>query len=257
MRARSIFTAAAVALFLCVGAMALSLAKPRAALSGHAALPSLVLWAWERPVELPDLGPGIAVAFLAQSIDLRVDGYDVDSRRQPLVVSPATPLIAVTRIESRQAPPASERAAVDAIADLVVATARLPRVAGLQIDFDATATQRPFYRALIRRVRTLADPAVPVSMTALASWCAGDSWLGDVEVDEVVPMLFRMGEMRHLFEGLAASADRARPRCGAALGTSLDEPYAIVPGGRRIYVFNPNLWTPAAVAAARRLAGQS
>ena len=237
--------------------MAMSLAQPRAGLSRRAVLPSLMLWAWERPVQLPELAPGIGVAFLAQSIELRADGFDVHSRRQPLVVSPGTPLIAVTRIESRQAPPAGERAAVDAIAQLVVATARLPRVAGLQIDFDATAAQRSFYRALIRRVRALADPALPLSMTALASWCAGDSWLGDVDADEVVPMLFRMGELRHVFEELAASGERAGPKCGTALGTSLDEPYTIIPGARRIYVFNPNPWTPAAVAAARRQAGQS
>ncbi len=37
-------------------------------------------------------------------------------------------------------------------------------------------------------------------MTALASWCAGDDWLRDLPVDEAVPMLFRMGVEKNLFQ---------------------------------------------------------
>jgi hypothetical protein len=221
-------------------------------------LPKLMLWAWDRPVELLDLDSAIGVAFLAQTIDLRKQGLDVRPRRHPLLVSSHTPLMAVTRIEAPAgAPPATDAGAVEAVAALVVKTSSLPRVAGLQIDFDATASQRGFYRALIARVRVLADPATPLSMTALASWCSGDPWLDAAAVDEVVPMLFRMGGAAQAFGGIAASDDQARPECRRALGTSLDEPMAIKTGGRRIYVFNPEPWTPETVAAVRRLAGET
>src|SRR5215212_6468483 len=62
-------------------------------------LPRLVLWAWERPVDLRVLPAGVGVAFLAQTVTATARGHVVLPRRQPLRVSPDTPLIAVTRIE--------------------------------------------------------------------------------------------------------------------------------------------------------------
>src|SRR5512142_3369106 len=62
-----------------------------------------VLWAWERPEDLRDIAPGTSVAFLAQTLELHGSATSVLPRRQPLAVAPATPLIAVTRIETRAA----------------------------------------------------------------------------------------------------------------------------------------------------------
>src|SRR5437870_1390907 len=62
-------------------------------------LPRLVLWAWERPVDFRALPSDVGVAFLAQTVTANARADVVLPRRQPLQVSPLTPLIAVTRIE--------------------------------------------------------------------------------------------------------------------------------------------------------------
>ena len=85
-------------------------------------------------------------------------------------------------------------------------------------------------------------------MTALASWCAGDAWIDELPVDEAVPMLFRMGPasamLRQEWERRAPA-----PACRDAVGLSLDEPSPAVPRGVRTYMFNPDAWSDATVAA--------
>jgi hypothetical protein len=96
------------------------------------------------------------------------------------------------------------------------------------------------------RVLPAADPRAPksaaghhaISITALASWCAGDNWLHGLPIDEAVPMLFRMGPTNEPFRRMAVSRDSASP-CRGAIGTSLDEPIDLQSEGRRVYVFKP------------------
>ncbi len=86
-------------------------------------------------------------------------------------------------------------------------------------------------------------------MTALASWCETETWLADAPVDEIVPMLFRMGRGGDRLRGkLAAGGDFNDPRCRTAVGISTDTP-VVVPPGRRVYVFNPRSWDAAAITA--------
>lgn len=219
-----------------------------------ASTPRLVLWAWERPEAFPKLDEGVSVAYLAQTIALTDRNFDVTPRRQPLRVDPSTPLIAVTRIEAVSAPLATDAGAVSAVANAIASTATRSGVTGVQVDFDATATQRDFYRALLARLRSaLAD--TPLSMTALASWCVGDPWLADAGVNEIVPMLFRFDEPSQVYAQIAAARDSARPECRAALGTSLDERLTVHAQGRRVYVFNPKPWTTESIAEAKRRVG--
>lgn len=210
-------------------------------------LPRLVFWAWERPVDLRALPPDVAVAFLAQTITATARAHIVLPRRQPLLVAPATPLIAVTRIETPGGDAADGQ--VDEIARAIASTMQLPRVAAVQVDFDATLSQRPMYRHLLYAVRRRLPPATPLSITALASWCMQDDWLGDLPIDEAVPMLFRMGPAEGPLRDTAADRLRA-PACRGAIGTSLDEPLAPSRGDKRRYVFNPRPWTPTAIAEA-------
>ncbi len=205
-------------------------------------LPDLMLWAWERPEDLRGLDRRIGVAFLAQTLRIATRDLVVEPRRQPLRVSPETALVAVTRIETgRAAQP--DRVDIDAVASAIVRTTTLPRIAGVQIDFDAVASERYMYAHLIWRVRQTLEPTLPLSITALASWCADDDWLSDLPADEVVPMLFRMGPANEPFRSIAQSSRRARPACRRAIGTSLDEPMAVARDSRRLYVFSPKAWT--------------
>jgi hypothetical protein len=209
-------------------------------------LPHVVLWAWERPDDLRGLPRGVGVAFLAQTITVSSPAYVVARRRQPLRADEGTKMIAVTRIE---APGTVEGVDVDGMARAIVERARLPMVAAVQIDFDARASQRPMYRQLLHAVRAGLPPAMPLSMTALASWCLDDDWLDELPVDEAVPMLFRMGPAA---EGLRAewSARTLSPRCRTSRGVSLDEAAPRRGGSRRTYVFNPGPWSAAAIRAA-------
>src|SRR5687767_6618301 len=119
--------------------------------------PRVVLWAWERPEDLKSLDSNrFAVAFLAQTLALKNDDVILSPRHQPLDVSPETKLMAVTRIESQKTTgqsaslsDAQRRKAVE----LILRTMQLRNVSAIQIDFDATSSERDFYRALLHDLR--------------------------------------------------------------------------------------------------------
>jgi hypothetical protein len=214
--------------------------------SGDAALPKLFLWAWERPDDLRGLPRGVGVAFLAQTITVSGVSHILSRRRQPLLVDDGTPMIAVTRIEAAGD---VSHAPVGIMAREIADRARLPMVSAIQVDFDARESQRPMYRQLLYAVRASMPQGMPLSMTALASWCLDDDWIDELPVDEAVPMLFRMGPASAALRR-DWSLRTPAPRCRGSLGVSLDEPGPWRRRARRTYVFNPNAWNSAAVRAA-------
>ena len=222
--------------------------------AGARPLPQLMLWAWERPTDLRSLDAGIGVAFLSQTLVARNGALLIEPRRNPLRVAPHTPLVAVTRIETGGARVAATPDAIVArMTEAIAGTASLPRVRGVQIDFDAAESERGFYRSLVHAVRSALGAGVPLSITALASWCAQDRWMDGLPVNEAVPMLFRLGPINAPYAGLARSPAAAALECRGALGTSLDEPLHVRAAGRRVYVFNASAWTPGSVMQAREV----
>lgn len=226
--------------------LAVAAADSRAAGDRHASplsrFPAVVLWAWERPEDLRFLAPDSGVAFLAKTIRLGGGKFTVRPRFQPLLVAPQTPLMAVVRIES---PHSGPMPTVAGLAEEIAATARRPRITALQIDFDARRSERPFYRELLGEVRKRLPGEIPLSMTALASWCLGDNWLQGLPVDEVVPMLFRMGPERETVVSRVSGSGFSSPACSASVGMSLDEPIAAtLPPVARRYYFSPVSWQP-------------
>ena len=211
-----------------------------------ASLPPVMFWAWHRPEDLRGLDPRRAgVAYLAATWTLGIDGPRIEPRLQPLLIDPGTPLVAVVRIESRATPPPGYdatqiRGMARTLADAVDQAGAL----GLQIDFDARESEHEFYRTLLTETRAVLGER-PLSMTALVSWCLGNEALLRPPVDEVVPMLFRLGvaNAAHLQSMGAAGALRSRA-CTEAVGVSLDEPTPGLDGRRRLYVFSPTSWTP-------------
>lgn len=211
--------------------------------------PQIVLWAWERPENLEYLDSSkFAVAFLAQTLTLDGDEVRISPRRQPLKVSDETKLIAVTRIES----PRSVSAVTFSdeqrkkLTDYILKTLELKNVSGIQIDYDAKTSERKFYRALLNDVRQTLPDHMPLSMTALASFCLGDRWLKDLPVDEAVPMVFRMGaDNASIKNYLAQGNDFREPLCRKSYGIAVDEPLQMqFDRSRRIYIFNVRSWTP-------------
>lgn len=211
--------------------------------------PSRVIWAWERPEELEFLDPGeFAVAFLAQTLVLREDDVIFKPRRQPLKVPPQTKLIAVTRIESQKLtglPASHSPSQREQVVERVLNTLELPNVVAVQIDFDVAVSERHFYRTLLHELRNSLPDNVPLSMTALASFCVGDRWIEDLPVDEAVPMIFRMGaDDRSIKSFLAQGNDFHEPLCRQSYGIAVDEPVETkFDPSRRQYVFNVRAWT--------------
>jgi hypothetical protein len=207
-------------------------------------VPATVIWAWERPENLKFIDPHkIGVAYLAKTLSLSAQAVNTRPRLQPLELPANTKVIAVVRIESdRIEKPALTDSQLNQLVGEIVPLKEL-KISAIQIDFDATTTERSFYRKLIVDVSKQISP-LPLSITALASWCTGDRWLQNLPIDEAVPMLFRMGVERGAFAArLAAGNNTFTAPCDRAAGVSTDELIA-APEVDRLYLFSPKPWTP-------------
>jgi len=202
--------------------------------------PENTLWAWERPEDLRFLKPGEArVAVLVNRIVLSEYLTEANPRLVPLQVNPGVEVTPVIRIEAHA--PSLDEQQLESILSAISWTARDSRFQGLQIDFDAKQSERPFYRDLLSR---LAEDYHPLSITALVSWCDDPAWLDSLPADEVVPMLFRMGpDAAKYTQRLRRNGRFPAQRCNSALGRSTDEPYPWAPQPDRLYWFNPVPWT--------------
>jgi hypothetical protein len=201
-------------------------------------LPARTLWVWERPEDLRQVDPRItAIATLDAAIVLGRSAT-VIPRRQPFIYPAGSKRISVIRIE---APGLITPGLEDTAADLILSAAD-PGAAALQVDFDARRSQQAFYANLLRELRRRMPPALPLSITALASWCSYDDWLRSLPIDEAVPMFFRMEPDRRY-----ASQDRPQflirePLCKGSVGVSTREPYPVSLTGKRVYIFPDRGW---------------
>ena len=204
-------------------------------------VPQRVLWTWERPEDLRGIDPGTtALAYLDQTILM---GREVVSqpRRDALAYPNGTTLMAVVRIEVTPGA-ALDRAQRDRVVERLLESAQRPGIAALQVDFDATRSQRAFYADVLGDLRRHMLPGLPLSMTALASWCSYDDWIGGLPVDEAVPMFFRMEPDRRRVSRDAAEMQIREPLCMESAGVSTHEPWPGDLGGKRVYVFADRGW---------------
>jgi hypothetical protein len=206
-------------------------------------IPEIVLWAWEEPEDLRFVNPkNTGIAFLAATIRLQADQAIIRPRFQPLRVPDAAKLVSVVRLEADSRAELNRSQLQRSVA-AIVETSSLPRVRAVQVDFDATLSQRDFYRDLLIELRRRLPPTVPISITALASWCLDDDWLSALPIDEAVPMLFRMSAgTDHVVAHLASGKDFRSPLCQGSLGISTDERWSTLPAGRRVYIFHTKPW---------------
>jgi hypothetical protein len=255
---------------LLAGCLVVSLGTARDTTFAKPSSPSIVLWAWERPEDLrflasrsyvgprrsyvgPSFSSGITVAFLERTLVVRNSVVDSLKRRQPLRIPPSTPLIAVVRIEARGA--LDERVRSRLSSELLE-SARVPGVSMVQIDFDAARSQRSAYLRVLRDLRSRLPDGVRLSATALASWCNDDPWIDATSVDEIVPMVFRMGpDARRIATRLREDRRWPVAACNSAIGVSMDEPWRELPPAHRVYIFNPQPWQADDLRRARQLLG--
>jgi hypothetical protein len=206
-----------------------------------AALPRTTLWAWDRREDLRSINPHrFAVAYLDQTLTIGLI-VEAQPRRGVLALPAIATRMPVVRIEA--APNAILNGVTrDQAVRAILVAADEPGIAALQIDFDATRSQRPFYRDLLFDVRRQMPANLPLSMTALASWCSHDDWLHGLPIDEAVPMLFRMEpDRRHA--SINTDDFRIRePLCASSVGLSTSEPWPSQLAGKRVYIFPDNGW---------------
>jgi hypothetical protein len=212
-------------------------------------IPRVVLWAWERRENLSFIDPDkTAVAYLARTLDLAGDGVIVRPRFQPLTVPPHTTLIAVVRIEDDRRSPPTQSSSQRAEAARIIAGLGNSSSAAIQIDFDATRSERAFYTDLLVDVRGRIRASIPLSMTALASWCLDDDWVSGLPVDEVVPVLYRMGpDTSDIIAYVRDGGEFAPALSRSSVGLSLDAQIAGLAAGKRVYLFSPHPWTAESV----------
>jgi hypothetical protein len=221
-------------------------------------LPQLVLWSWDRADDLRFIDPAdTGVAYLAGAIHLTADGIATVPRRNPLLLPPGTASLAVIHIAlDRARPPTLDNATRDRLVAAILQL-RPATSAALQIDFEVAQSQQSFLAATIRALRQKL-PDTKLSMTALSSWCLNESWLDALPVDEVVPMLFRLGPDRlRIGAHFSAGGDFRDPRCRDSFGIAADEMRhtafdAPLLTGRRVYVFAAAPWTANTYATLRR-----
>lgn len=206
-------------------------------------MPRRMIWAWERPEDLRFVDPEKAgIAFLAGTIRFSEESFEVMPRRQTLVFPTAAYRMPVVRLEraALQAPRGTEtqiRLAAETVASWCSG------FSWVQVDYDATLAERPFYRRLLEELRRRLPAGTHLSATALASWCLGDPWFPVGLVDELVPMLFEMGpDEAGIRERVAHRPDFPVHACNSAVGLLAGDDLISSFPDRRIYLFSRALW---------------
>ena len=232
------FLLAASALFLCLAIRSDSLLHVP---MGLEKLPRVTLWVWERREDLHTVDPKqYAIAYLDQTltIDLTVHRQP---RRNPINFPSGAKRIPVVRIEASRYAMFDDAARKEA-ADAILLSAAEPGIVALQVDFDATLSQRQFYRALLADLRLRMPIRLPLSITALTSWCSWDTWIRDLPIDDAVPMFFRMEPDRRRAPSNLSDFRIREPLCQASAGVSTTEPWPSSLDHKRIYVFPDKGW---------------
>lgn len=226
-----------------------------------------MLWAWQRAEDLRFINPAeFGVAYMACRVVLTGAQAKAQWRTQRLRVAPGTAMVATVRVDiDHRGPCAFNTQQRDAIIWTLRTMANMSKVQAVQIDYDALLSERPFYSDLIRRARMQLPLGLPLSITALASWCIFDDWTRELPIDESVPMMFSLGPDRQkVLNYFGSRRDFRVERCKHAMGLSLEEPDVnalMIPLVQqrtmpcRVYVFTRTAWTKAKVDTVRDMLG--
>ncbi len=228
-------------------------------------LPGKILWAWQRQENLEQINiHEFGVAYFAVHMKLSAEKTETFWRDQALRVPKGCLMVPVLRIDTdRKMPPNFNDGQIDKIIQAIKQISMLPHTVEVQIDFDAVQSERVFYRKLIERIRNEVKLQVPLSITALASWCVFDNWISDLPVDEEVPMMFSLGgERKKILLYFRQGNDFRVPKCFRSLGISIDDPevnQVMIPLIKRrkipvhVFVFSRTAWNAKKIQSVRSL----
>src|SRR2546423_13954633 len=119
---------------LFVASVAFGITKVRSVMNGRKAtatrlerLPTVMLWAWERPTDLRFINPKeTGVAFLAQSIRLHGGEVEIRPRLQSLNLPEAASVMAVVRVETDKPELCAQQR--EKLAEAIAGMARPPKI---------------------------------------------------------------------------------------------------------------------------------
>lgn len=221
---------------------------------------SVSIWAWDRFDDLSFLKDDTSVTSYAGTFYLRDNRSIFDPRRKELICPKETARIPSFRIESvNKIDKDYEDSAIAGICDTIKQYFRTHSECQkmVQIDFDARASERDLYKKLLFKLRQTLKSAqytsdVKISITALASWCLKDKWMQDLDVDEIVIMLFSLGQDKEdVLTDLKDTNLDTGNKASTAIGISANEPQTnealkilgIISDARKMYIFQSLPWT--------------
>lgn len=228
-------------LFASTLVLTLPLRSDRAAFPRHTrmdSLPHITVWAWERRDNLTELDTNrAAVAMLVETITQDGPILRIAPQRNRVFLPANARKIAVVRIETHQ-PFLSQSTASAVALELAHVANNAHGAVAFQIDFDAARSEREWYRDVLKQTRAALPKEMPLSITALASWCSGDRWIHTLPIDEAVPMLFRMEPGMRGDHNIPIR----EPLCADSAGISTREDWPRNLAGKRIYIFADHGW---------------
>lgn len=207
--------------------------------------PKFILWAWERNENLNFIdSKKVGIAYLSLTIQIKKDKI-IKRPRLNLISFPSdTYTFPVIRIEATNIE--LSRLDKDLISQITIDIYNLTLSRGIkkiQIDFEVTKSQRGFYKALLADLRKKIIPRIEISITGLASWCFDDNWIQNLEVEEVVPMLFDLGYDKNVFINKINRGEYfTEELCRKAVGISTRQSNFDLPKDLNIYIFSPEQW---------------
>ncbi|MDP4725474.1 MAG: hypothetical protein NWS47_04215 [Alphaproteobacteria bacterium] len=203
---------------------------------------TLVLWSWQRKDDLSFVDKGVVISPLVASIFVDNKGVFVCPRGNVLKLGENAQIIPVVRLEISPDIYVDD-AHIDTIIHHIKSFIVSCKADAIQIDFDATKSQRSLYEKLLVKSRS-SLPQVNVSITALASWCVGDTWIDKLPITHAVPMIYNLGEHVDDFKKYFKDKKQWRSKkCQGFIGFEQSDVFIKPPRGWNVYIFNKNAWT--------------
>ncbi len=203
---------------------------------------TLVLWSWQRADDLSFVDKGVVVAPLVASIFVDKNGVSVQPRTNVLKLAKKTQIIPVIRLEI---PPHIHvnDVHIDTIVHRINSFIVSCKSDAIQIDFDAAKSQRLLYEKLLTKLH-VSLPNIKISITALASWCVGDTWIDKLPITHAVPMLYNLGAHADDFKKYFTDKKKWKAaKCQCHIGFEESDIFTKPPRGWHVYVFNNKAWS--------------
>lgn len=167
--------------------------------------PTITIWSWDYPDDLRFIKKedNIQVAYYAGTIYLRHGRCFFKPRTRSLKINPQIQKYPAIRIQSD-----GEIVSPSAIATLVKNVLDRQGAKEIQLDFDATTSELPFYQTLLKTLPAHLDSDTTINITALTSWYT-DKTLAQLNARQKTAMCFSLGtSARESLNALASLKDK-------------------------------------------------